>query len=712
MTRAPSTKLLWEMVTRLQRDRIAPWIGLRNAIGVGLPLAVGVAAGSIPMGLAVAVGALNVAFSDSAEPYSIRGWRMLAASVLVGFALAVGEAVGAYPAADIAVTIAWAFAAGLLVALSQNAADLGAVSLVTLLVYSAVPATPERAVLAGLLAFAGGLLETGLALAAWPVRRYVPQRNALASLFTELARIAETPVNALTAPPASAESQGAQQVLAALHRDHSIQGERYRALLSQAERIRLSLLMLARLRVRLNREREGEAGCECKALDRFFEISVEVLTWAAEVLAGRRSLAAESPGVDELPGLAESLRRANPRRSPPMEAMLDDARHQMDALAGQLRSVLDLAGSATPEGLTAFARREARRPWRLRLIGTVATLRANLRFESVAFRHAVRLAVCIGLAEMIAHTFALRRSYWMPMTIAIVLKPDFGATFSRGFLRLAGTFVGLVSTTVMFHLFPSTHWREVLLIFTLMFLLRSFGPANYGIVAVTVTALVVELLSLAGIPAREVMPARGINTLAGGAIALAAYALWPTWERRHVAEAMAKMLDAYREYFHTIRESYIHPGGSWAHELDRTRQAARLARSNLEASAERLHAEPGTPAEITGMAGGILANSHRLVHAIMALEAGLASSRPAPARAAFAPFANGVEFTLYYLAAALRRSPMKAEHLPDLREAHHELASSGEPLTERYALVNVETDRMTNSLNTVAGEILRFVAAG
>src|SRR3974390_3356865 len=183
----PSTmKALWEIVTRVQRDRISPWLGIRNAIGVGLPLAAGVATGSIAMGLAVAFGALNVAFSDSADPYTVRARRMLAASVLVGLALAIGETVGNSPAGHIAVTTGWALAAGLLVALSTDAADLGAMSLVTLVVYSAFPARPERAALAGLLAFGGGLLETGLSLAAWPVRRYAAQRRALANLFLEL----------------------------------------------------------------------------------------------------------------------------------------------------------------------------------------------------------------------------------------------------------------------------------------------------------------------------------------------------------------------------------------------------------------------------------------------------------------------------------------------------------------------------------------------
>ena len=37
------------------------------------------------------------------------------------------------------------------------------------------------------------------------------------------------------------------------------------------------------------------------------------------------------------------------------------------------------------------------------------------------------------------------------MTIAIVLKPDFSSTFSRGILRIGGTFAGLFMATVLFH---------------------------------------------------------------------------------------------------------------------------------------------------------------------------------------------------------------------------------------------------------------------
>ncbi len=294
------------------------------------------------------------------------------------------------------------------------------------------------------------------------------------------------------------------------------------------------------------------------------------------------------------------------------------------------------------------------------------------------------------------------------MTIAIVLKPDFTATFSRGVLRLAGTFTGLLLSTALFHWMNPTSQTQVLLIAAWVFTLRYLGPANYGILVTAVTAFVVLLIGLTGVAPQDVMTPRGLNTAAGGCIALLAYWIWPTWEHRLVLEMLAKMLDAYRAYFRAVRDSYIHPETSLSAELDRTRVAARLARSNLEASVDRLHSEPRTPPETLALLSTILANSHRLVHAMMALEAGLQRSRPAPVRDSFRTFADHAELTLYYLAAALRGSPLTLSQLPDLREDHHALLQSGDPHTERYALVNVETDRVTNSINSLSEEILQL----
>ena len=168
----------------------------------------------------------------------------------------------------------------MLVALGQAPGDLGMMSLVMLSVYSAVPLAPHHAELSGLAAFGGGLLQTGLAIALWPLWRYEPERRALGSLFTELARIAKSPPgNAAQVLPATAQSNQAQTSLASLAGDQSVESDRFQFLLSQAERIRLSLFTLSRLRIRI--EREPNSSGELEILDRCFELSARVLAaWA------------------------------------------------------------------------------------------------------------------------------------------------------------------------------------------------------------------------------------------------------------------------------------------------------------------------------------------------------------------------------------------------------------------------------------------------
>ena len=699
---------LWQTIVRYDSQKVTPWMALRNALGVAVPLAAGALFGALAGGLIMSTGALNVAFSDSDAPYTQRARRMLGASALVGCAVFAGALCGHGVVLAVLTAAMWAFAAGMLVALSSTAADLGTTSLVVLVVYSAFPMSFEKALGSGLLAFAGGLFQTLLAVAFWPLRRFAPERKALGELYRALAQAAAWPVRTTDAPPATAESTQAQNALATLDREHSVEAERCRLLLSQAERLRLSLMTLARLRKRIDREEPSNPAVS--VLDRGFYLISRVLSSLGNALVAGEPARPLPEELQELEMLAEKLRAPEDGRPSPATAMIADARFQMDAIGGQLRSAVDLSAHASPSGAQAFVRHEARQPWSLRLGSIAATLRANLSLDSAACRHAVRLAACIAIGDGIAHWSRFRRPYWLPMTIAIVLKPDFSATFSRGVLRLIGTFVGLAVATGMFHVLPPSLTAQVALIAALMFLMRCFGPANYGILVIAVTGLVVLLIALTGVAPADVIAARGMNTVVGGAIALIAYWLWPTWERTLAPEAMAQMLDAHRAYFRAIRESYQNPDQPLERRLDRVRFAARRARSNFEASVDRISAEPGLSSETLHILSAMLASSHRLVHAFMSLESGLSTSRPVAARDEFRPFADHVELTLYYLAAALRGSPLAQDDLPDLREDHHRLEQSGDPVTERYALVNVETDRITNALNTLSEQVLQWKA--
>jgi uncharacterized membrane protein YccC len=699
---------LARIVVFVDKKKIQPQMALRNTAGVLLPLIAGYALGMPRGGLAMASGALNVAYSDGSDPYGQRAKRMLLAGVLCSIAVLLGALTGHYNVASIALVTVWAFAAGMLVAVGTTAADLGVISTVMLVVYGGQPLTPWQAAGSALLAMAGALLQTGLSVALWPVQRYQPEKRALGTLFAALARAARTPSQAANAPAATAESLQAQNALAGLSSSGNLEAVRYRSLLTQAERIRLALTALARLRMRLSREGGSEAAVE--TLDRYLKNAADVLEELGGTLEQNREPSAAQDRLVLSVALAYQLRDDNAGEPGTFaSATAQNARHQMDTLSGQLRATMDLASRTTPEGEAAFAKEEARQPLWLRFSGRLATIRGNLNFRSAAFRHAVRLAACMAVGDAVGRIFESERSYWIPMTIILVLKPEFTTTFSRGILRIAGTIAGLLVATALFHYLPIHTATQVVLIGVFMFLMRWVGPANYGVFAVSLSALIVLLLTITGISPKEVIQARGLNTVVGGVLALAAYAAWPTWEKAQIAEVFATLLEAYKKSFHEISQGYVQPEGADAKERDHARRAARTARSNLEASLDRLSAEPGITSDQVGQWSGMLASSHRFAHAMMALEAALPQRQGAPPKEEFRRFRDDVERTLDLVAVMLRGERVAKREFPDLREDHNRLLAAEGGGSARYQLVNVEADRLTNSLNSLREQaILRL----
>src|SRR5262249_52562153 len=129
MALAPRTPLI-QTVTRFDSTQLAPWMAARNALGVGLSLLGGLAFHNLPGGMIAATGALDAAFSDGSDPYPHRARRMLAATGFVALAVFAGRLCGANHALAVTLSALCAFIVGMLVAISQTAADIGTITLV------------------------------------------------------------------------------------------------------------------------------------------------------------------------------------------------------------------------------------------------------------------------------------------------------------------------------------------------------------------------------------------------------------------------------------------------------------------------------------------------------------------------------------------------------------------------------------------------------
>ncbi|MCC6314773.1 MAG: FUSC family protein, partial [Thermomicrobiales bacterium] len=156
---------------------------------------------------------------------------------------------------------------------------------------------------------------------------------------------------------------------------------------------------------------------------------------------------------------------------------------------------------------------------------------------SAALHHALRVAVAVAVADTLARGLRMPHGYWIPMTVAIVLKPAVGATITRSLSRLLGTLTGLVLGTLLLETAFGPIAAHVVLFGVFVFLMLAFGPGNYALLVVAVSAIVVVMFSLLGTPPAATMHDRAIATVIGGALALLASLAWPARRGRGTAPA-------------------------------------------------------------------------------------------------------------------------------------------------------------------------------
>lgn len=666
-------------------------VALRNTLAVVAPLALSIPSGHTGIGLGIAVGAMNTMFIDQPGPYRLRMQRMLLAALASGLAAYAGYLLGDSTILLALAALVFGIGGGLLVALGPNAGRVGLACMILLVICGASPRAPVDALGPASLFLAGGLLQMLFAIAAWPLQRYRPERHALAEIFHQLAASARQHADSASAPPVTQALVDVENLLHGAHRARGAAMESFRVLAEIVERIRLELLALNDLEDALA---DGDAKHSVKRLLEYTARALDAIGTALERGVTPLTAAAAIEGFD---ALLDALRNTPDEET--ARRLLPIIRARADGLGAQLRAAIRNADFAGSLGELRAVAADARLPPALRPGSALQTLRANFSLNSVAFRHALRCGVCLALAIVGERAAGIAHGYWIPMTAAIVLKPDFAGTFRFGLLRVFGTLCGLVFATALVHYAFGGVWERVALVGLFAFGFRLLTTVHYGIGVTMLTALVVLLFSFEGVPPGEMLPARGIATAIGSALALLAYLAWPTWERMRVRPALAAMIDAYRAYF-----SALLVGTTALRVASRT--TAREARTNAQASLERLRGEPRRERALTSLAEGIFANANRFIRAGMALEAVLLDADALPEREHVQAFASRMDECLAALATSLRdQSP--APDVSHLREEERTLverfdASGDAGAIDFKAAVSEALDRMTDSIDTLA----------
>lgn len=709
----------------VDRDRVDLRGGLRTALGVALPLLVGIAVDRPLDGAVASGGAFFAGFAVFASGYRARLSAVLLAAACVAVSSFAGAVVG-----DVAwllpPTVAlWSFAAGLAVSLGLAAGIIGTQSVIALLVMTQYSMPVEDAAGRAALVLVGGLVQALLVVAVWPLRRSPVERGLLAAAYRSLAGYARSLPRGASEPPEGSPLSLARAALG--DPQPFARGDQalvFQGLTDEGERLRTTLAALAHLRpVVAGVPVRADA---VRALDDLLLEAAGLLSDVALAIeqprAAVRTAALQATGPQAAPqrwgrltaavgALAHEAAHAGPARHHLGPSLVGEVERLASELLGHLRAVARLAGETEPQVRPA--------PGLLRsplAPDVAATLRANLTLRSAALRHALRLAATVGLGAALALALPFEHRYWLPVTVLSVLRTDFTSTFSRGFGRIAGTVVGAVlATSLAAVLQPGP------LLLALLVTLAAWGGyavlfANYGLFALSVTGFVVFVLAFTGLPGTETVVDRVEATVLGGLLALLAYVVWPTWERVRLPEQLARLLEAQERYAGALLGQYADPSTVDAGMLQERRAAARLARTNAEASVDRVLAEPG------GRRSGlpvptverISAATRSFALAALALQAHLAETTAVLAPGVLSTLRAQLGEAMRVLAVALRSGRPPAE-LPPLRQTQEQLrtalrgllddAAQGSGAALDAAVLDVEVDQLVASLLAVEQEL-------
>jgi uncharacterized membrane protein YccC len=686
---------------RLDRTQSDPVVSARNAIGVVAPLVVGALTGSASAGLAATIGALQTAFADRPGPYRLRMLRMLGTALAAALTSGLAVVASRSEVASVALLLVLGFVAGLLLAGGPSATQVGVAGVAAALIIGHLPNPASAAVHVGLLVLAGGAFQALLAVAAWPLRRHGPERRALAGLYRELAAAARSELGTTAGPPVGDTLTAVRAVLYGLGSDHGPSVEAYRVLLDEAERVRREVVVIGGLAERL-----ADAGrSEAELVRRAARAAADVLDEVAAALQFGRPVR-----EDVLAGARAEIRRA-------VEALTSEASAEpaytaraaagrLRALSGQLRAVVTSVATGASEGRTGDPH-GAIQVRRVSLRDPIAIVRANLTWESAVFRHAVRLSVLVAASDLAVRLADFGRGYWVPLTVLVVLRPDFATTFQRAVMRVAGTIAGLLVATALVHWVPGGDWWRIALIAVFVFGMRFSGPGNLALTAACLSGLVVVLLEIQGVPAHAAVTSRALATLSGGALALAASLTLPAWERRFVTARLIGLLAAYLRYTEVVADPAAERSA-----LQRARLACRLARSNAQASVDRARSEPVRGAAEVELGRAVLVHTHRFIHAMLVVDSVRVQARDAGGLPLWQRFATGAAGALDAARQALAddRPP---DQRADLRALQEALAAAllADPdavggLEVATALIDA-ADRIANSLDTLLAELHR-----
>ncbi|MFF9427495.1 FUSC family protein [Streptomyces sp. NPDC014746] len=482
-----------------------PWAAVgRAAIALSVPLAVGLAVDRPAYGALVSMGALSGVIGDTADAYRMRVYNIALPQLFGAVGVTLGTLVFGQGWLAVAALTLVALVSGMISSIGAVASVSGLLLLLNAVVGAGLP-MPDPWWTAPVLLTLGGLFVLALTLLGWPMRRAVPEREAVAATYRTVAELYE-------ATGTGAYEEKRQAVTASLNQSYD--------------------LVLAR-----RARQHGRAPSLVRVLAQL-NVVIPLVEAAPAAHLRARLVGPLSPAIPAaVRDLADAV--AEGRTGDPEPDLPEPERPAEKAVDHALRHAAAVVHASDPDPYNVDDR-----------LGRPAALRVRVRrvtravlFSEASWRYGLRLALCIGLAQALVSLIAVPRSYWVALTVTFVMKPDFGSVFSRAVLRAAGTAAGLVLAALVLSQVPRGWW-DVPVTAVLAALIPAFSAKGYAFQTAAITPVILLLSDALNHQGFDLVLPRLYDSLIGCAIALVAgYLLWPeSWHARigdRLADAVA-----------------------------------------------------------------------------------------------------------------------------------------------------------------------------
>jgi uncharacterized membrane protein YccC len=247
---------------------------------------------------------------------------------------------------------------------------------------------------------------------------------------------------------------------------------------------------------------------------------------------------------------------------------------------------VDIAFDTPTKGLRALAVALTRQDWHPEVSVPLLTyLRIMINRGMVA--NGLRIGLCMAVATTVAVcVHAPTYSFWIPLTVATIVRPQYSTIFARTVNRLFGTLIGASVVAGILWWFPSGIVPAIGAAVAIAFA-TAIAPKSYGLAVVGITAT--SLLAISIGQSDPVSPeVRLLDTVIGAVIAVVfGYVMWPSAWRLPSAARLDTALAAVRAFLGVV----VEPGAPRRHRRRLGNEAYRLTHQ-LRSSAEAAVDEP------------------------------------------------------------------------------------------------------------------------